>query len=106
MNYRVIVTARARQDLLRIRDELRSLTTLAFGTRFHLRLVREISDLSWWPFRFGYAREKNPPGLRQMIVGRKGCRHRVIYRVRDDSVWVLRVVHGARNTLTPDELGL
>ena len=58
------------------------------------------------PGRFGVAREARAAGgdVRQMLCGKRQHKRRVLYEVFDDEVVVYRVIHGARDTLTPEQL--
>lgn len=69
--------------------------------RWYDGLLAAFESLKKTPLRCGLARE-NPyytDDLRQLVYGR----YRIIFTVRDDKVFVLRVRHSARDTLRPDE---
>jgi len=57
---------------------------------YQAKLTATMGDLRRFPFR-GQPREQFSPGLRAMPVGA----HVVYYRVSDDEVTVLRVLHGS-----------
>ena len=68
--------------------------------RWYDGLLKTLRTLERSPRRWGLARE-NPffeEEIRQLIYGR----YRVLFTVKGKTVYVLRVRHGARETLKPD----
>jgi plasmid stabilization system protein ParE len=69
--------------------------------RWYDGLLDALKSLNQNPLRWGLARE-NPyfdDEIRQLLYGR----YRVLFTVKGKTVFVLRVRHGARDTLMPDE---
>lgn len=56
------------------------------------------------PERCGLAPENEwfPGELRQLLYGKRRGVYRILFEVRDTTVYILRVRHGARKLLEPD----
>ncbi|HZC16653.1 MAG TPA: type II toxin-antitoxin system RelE/ParE family toxin [Caulobacteraceae bacterium] len=104
---KAVVTARARRDLFILLAISRTQFGLDAQRRYRLLLEQAIADIAADPHRAGVAwreevssevwfyhsrhsRSRTPPGQR---VGRP--RHVLIFRVRQDQVEILRVLHDA-----------
>ena len=88
---RLFRTRRARQDLIEIRDHVAADNPAAADALLD-RIDDACSRLNEHP-RLGPARDDIRPGLRYLIVGD----YVVLYRLLDDGVEIVRVVHGRRD---------
>lgn len=98
MAYRVDLTARAEQDLIRIYRHIEAERSERAQVWFN-GLERVVQGLESHPARGAPVAED--PALRQVFHGRKPHVYRVIYRIDeiDRSVLVLHIRHGARDSL-------
>jgi plasmid stabilization system protein ParE len=64
------------------------------ANRFILKLERRMKTLAWSPRRCSLIPENEILGTRyrHLIVGK----YRAVFRISDDTVYILRVIHGAR----------
>jgi hypothetical protein len=65
-----------------------------------------ILTLGRFPTRCGIAPESRefPEEIRQLLYGRRGGRYRILFVIRGNEVRVLHARHGARKTMTRDEI--
>jgi plasmid stabilization system protein ParE len=105
MAHTVRITARALRE---IDEALEWLTerSLPAASRWHEQLLEAIRSLSNNPQRCGLASESAwyPGELRQLLAGKRRGVYRVLFEVRGDVVYVLRVRHSAQKLLEPGEL--
>ena len=69
--------------------------------RWRAGLLLAVDSLEHMPMRCPLAPECDYFGreIRQLLHGKKGRQHRILFEVRGDTVYVLRVRHGARRFL-------
>jgi plasmid stabilization system protein ParE len=74
--------------------------------RWYLRLKQAIGSLEDNPDQNARAPESDwcDREIRQMLHGKKRGIYRILFEIRGDIVYVLRVRHGARNFLGADDL--
>jgi len=67
---------------------------------------RRVNTLATFPERCPPAPEAKETGVdvRQLVIGKRGGRYRVLFRVKDSEVQVLKIIHGMREHLTPEEI--
>jgi plasmid stabilization system protein ParE len=105
MNYHVVILPEAEQEMeaayLWIAE-----SAPAAATAWILRLRSAINTLREHPRRCRRAPEDEffDEEIRQLLVGRRSHAYRVLFEVRDEeqTVFILHVVHGARDYLRPD----
>jgi addiction module RelE/StbE family toxin len=89
---RVVWTARARRD----RDQIHAFIAQRDGAErantVVVALTRAILRLAQYP---GLGRPSSKPGVRELVVAR--LPYVVPYRVRDDQIQVLRILHQRRD---------
>jgi plasmid stabilization system protein ParE len=70
-------------------------------------LCRAILSLRELPRRCPIAPESQDLDreIRQLLYGRQRLMYRILYEIREDTVFVLRLRHTARARLDPEELG-
>jgi toxin ParE1/3/4 len=94
MAYQIFRTLRARQDLL----EIAAYTLRRWGRRQMARYLREldatIQQLATDPMHIGQDRSHVKPGLRSLSHKQY---HFVFYRVRGDTVEIIRILHQRRD---------
>lgn len=107
MTYRVIIQPPARDDIEAAYLYIRSRAPLA-ADRWLKQVETAIGTLSQLPRRCAIAPESKEfaEEIRQLLVGRRAGKYRVLFNIRDDVVRVLHVRHGARLPIRPDELDL
>jgi plasmid stabilization system protein ParE len=101
----VRITARALREI----DEAlawvseRSRTAAA---RWHAQLLEAVRSLENNPERCGLAPESDwyPGELRQLLYGKRQGVYRILFEVRGETVYILRVRHSAQALLEPDDL--
>jgi plasmid stabilization system protein ParE len=105
MNYRVIVTPRAKNNLKTIHDYISHQAPQAAGDWLD-RAEGAVFSLAYHPERCPLAPESLSFGkpIRQLLfgAGNRGT-YRVLFVVADQSVYVLHVRHGSRLPLSPSD---
>ena len=74
--------------------------------RWYVKLMEAIRSLADNPERFGLAPESESCSaeIRQMLYGKRRGIWRVLFEIRGDTVYILRVRHSAQDLLEPEEL--
>jgi plasmid stabilization system protein ParE len=74
--------------------------------RWFNAIEAEIHSLEYFPMRCSRAREDGlfHYELRQLVYGRRQGRYRVIFTIRNQTVHVLHIRHGALPTMTKAEM--
>lgn len=88
---KLVIRAAARADLSRIAAYIARDNPLRANS-FAKELTAKIMDVAERPMTFP-ARDEWQPGLRAALH----ANHYIIYRLKDDRVIVLRIIHAARN---------
>jgi plasmid stabilization system protein ParE len=105
MKYRIELAATAKADIHGQAQWLRDEASPA-AEKWLARLYKAIDALQSRPLRCPVAAEndKFPEEIRELLYGRGGKRkhkHRIIFTIRHDTVYVLYVRHTARDELEP-----
>jgi plasmid stabilization system protein ParE len=105
MAHSVRITARAVREIDETLEWL-SERSQASAVRWHGRLLEAIRSLGNNPERCGLAPENDwyPGDLRQLLHGKGRGVYRILFEVRGDTVYILRVRHSAQNLLEPEDL--
>jgi plasmid stabilization system protein ParE len=76
------------------------------AARWYAKLFAAIDTLETNPARCSVASESDacPEEVRQLLFGKRRNAFRILFVIRGDMVLVLRIVRGARQSLTVDEL--
>ena len=76
------------------------------AVRWYDQLQEAIRSLENNPERCGLAPENEwyPGELRQLLHGKRRGVYRILFEVRDDTVYILRVRHSAQALLEPEDL--
>ena len=96
MRYRVRLSAGARLDLLEIGAHISNHNSPTIAVRVIERLEQRAQSLAFLPNRGTDVIEATVLGLERLKQIIEGS-YRVIYRVNDDSVEVLLIIHTRRN---------
>lgn len=102
--YRVEITARARDEADEIHAWMAANLSPAFADQWYKDLLTQIGTLAKLPTRCPVAAESHrfPDEIRELLFGRKkSSRHRIIFKIVDDTVYVLFIRHTARDELEP-----
>lgn len=105
MSHFVRITARALSEIDEALDWIAERSPSA-ATRWLDKLMEAVDSLEENPERCGLAPESDwyPGELRQLLYGRRRGIYRVLFEVRERTVYILRVRHGAQHLLEPGEL--
>ncbi len=106
MNYRVLLSARAEQDVDETLAWISHKGSVSGAGRWLDRLLAAIDTLERDPMRFGLASEAADVGieLRQLPLGRRPNIYRVFFVLDQRTVTILHIRHAARDTLRPEDL--
>jgi plasmid stabilization system protein ParE len=105
MSFRVEITRRAAREIEENYNWLADRSESA-AERWRDSLLAAAQSLEENPERCPEAPEAEwyGPGLRQLLHGKKRRAHRILFEVRDDTVFILRVRHSAQDFLGPHDL--
>jgi plasmid stabilization system protein ParE len=105
MPYTVQITRKAFWEIDQSLEWLMDRSTSA-AVKWHEGLMQAVRSLADNPERCGIAPESEwyPGEIRQLLYGKRRGVFRVIFEVKDDTVTILRVRHGAQALLEPGEL--
>lgn len=101
MTFRVETTAAAEQDADAILDWLLSQHAGDTGMRWFLALQDAIASLAEFPGRCPLASENEafPFEVRHLLYGRPPNVYRILFTIKDKTVYVLHIRHGRRQPL-------
>jgi len=105
MAHSVRITARAVREIDEALEWLGERSRTA-AVRWHAQLLEAIRSLENNPQRCGLAPESElfPGELRQLLHGKRQRVYRILFETRGNTVYILRVRHGAQSLLEPGEL--
>jgi plasmid stabilization system protein ParE len=100
------LTEKAEQDVSDVLAWFRDQSALEAGGKWFAQLMLRLDTLETMPERCGLAAESEDLGLeiRELHVGRRGGTYRLLFEIRGQVVYVLRVWHSARDAVSRDEL--
>jgi plasmid stabilization system protein ParE len=106
MTYRIDLAATAKADIRGQAQWLRENQSPAAADKWLDGPYKAIDTLQTRPLRCPVAAESDqfPEEIRELLYGKRGKRkhkHRIIFTVREDTVYVLYVRHTARDELEP-----
>ncbi len=101
--YRVELSDSAKADLREATRWISNEASPTAAAKWLTRTHKTISTLKRQPLRCPLADEndKFPEEIRVLIHGKRYLRYRIVFTIRDDTVVVLYVRHGARDELNP-----
>ncbi|MCA9218762.1 MAG: type II toxin-antitoxin system RelE/ParE family toxin [Planctomycetales bacterium] len=102
MPYRVLITAKAEADVEVVLRWFRDQRAARAGKRWFNQLMAKLDALESDPERFPVAPESAEIAveIREFLLGRKQSRFRVLFRIDGQTVTILRLWHGARDSIT------
>lgn len=107
MAHRIHITALA---LLEISEKLQWLSRRSrpAAARRHAQFLEAIRSLEINPEQWGLAPESSwhPGDIRQLLRGKRGGVYRILFEVRGNTVYILRVRHARPALLEPGEIEL
>jgi plasmid stabilization system protein ParE len=104
MSYVLEITAKALDEIDEAM-EWRAHRSIPRAMRWYLELMEAIRSLTDDPEQWGHAQESEwYPGLRERIFGKKRGIYRILFEIRADTVYILRVRSGVQDLLGPDDL--
>jgi plasmid stabilization system protein ParE len=105
MAHSLPITARALRELDGALEWL-SERSRAAAVRWHEQILEAVRSLADNPERCGLAPESewHPGEIRQLLHGKKRGVYCILFEVRGNTVYILRVRHSAQALLGPDEL--
>ena len=106
MTYRIELAKTTKADIRSQAQWLRENVSDAAALTWLAGLYKAIDTLKTRPLRCPVAAEsdKFPEEIRELLYGKRGKRkhkHRIIFTIREDTVFVLYVRHTARDELEP-----
>jgi plasmid stabilization system protein ParE len=106
MSYRVKFSRHAVLDREHAFEWYASNYSEAYALRWFNGVTKAIASLSTNPFRCPKARESRrfPFDLYELLYGTKRNKHRVLFTIRKEIVFVVRIRHSAQRELTEDDL--
>ena len=106
MKYRVRLTEKAEQDVSDALVWFREQSAVEAGSRWFARLMAHVDTLETMPERCGMAAESKDLGLeiRELHLGRRRGTYRLLFEIRGETVYILRVWHSARDAVSRDDL--
>jgi plasmid stabilization system protein ParE len=105
MTCSVYITAKALREIDEALEWLRKQSQPA-ALRWHQQLMEAVRSLANNPERCGLAPEgeSDPRKIRQLLHGKRRGVYRILFEMRGNNVYILRVRHSAQALLDPDEL--
>ena len=106
MKYRVRLAAKAEADVDRVLRWFHEQQATVAGGRWFARLMGKIDTLETHPERCGIADESEELGveIRELLSGRRHGVYRILFQIEGRIVQILRVRHGARDRVSPEDL--
>jgi plasmid stabilization system protein ParE len=106
MKYRVRLTDKAEQDVSEVLAWFSDQSAIDAGGKWFARLMAQIDKLETMPERCGLAAESEELGreIRELHVGQRRGTYRLLFEIRGQVVFVLRIWHSARDVVSRDEL--
>lgn len=107
MTHKVQITKRAERDRNEAYQWYRTHYSESFANEWYLSVADSIRTLATAPERCGLAREncRFSFELRELLFGRsRRNRHRILFTVKGDVVFVLHIRHSAQDAIPEGEL--
>lgn len=106
MAYRVVLTDRAEADVESILKWFCDQRATDAGGRWYMQLIAKLDTLENHPQRCALATESEAVGqeIRELLLGRRRYKYRILFKISGKSVVILRVWHAARDSITRDDV--
>src|ERR1017187_8213830 len=104
MEYVVEVSARAAWDIDEVVERI-EMQYPRMAVRGHAGVIKKIESLILFTESYPLAPEADAfdEEIRQAFHGKRRHKYRILFSIRDEIVRVLRILHGARRSLKPDD---
>jgi plasmid stabilization system protein ParE len=105
MEYRIKIAVKAYMDAEDAHAWIAQRTP-SRAAKWYLNLFKAMESLQSQPFRCALAPEADAfqEEIRQLLFGKRNHKYRILYIVRKNTVHILRIIHGARLFLTPEDV--
>lgn len=106
MKYRVRLAAKPEADVDGVLRWFHEQQAAVAGGRWFARLMAKIDTLEAHPERCGIADESEELGveIRELLFGKRHGVYRILFQIEGRIVQILRVWHGARDRVSPEDL--
>ncbi len=106
MQYRVMLTDKAEADVESVLKWFSDQRATDAGGRWFAQLMIRLDTLEQHPERCSLAAESEDLGeeVRELLVGRRRYKYRLLFRITGRTVQILRVWHGSRDAITREEI--
>jgi plasmid stabilization system protein ParE len=106
VKYRVHISDKAVADLDGVLSWFQSQLAAEASTRWFAAIWKAVGTLETNAERCSLAVESQDLGLdlRELLFGRRRGRYRILFEIRGNTVYILRVWHSARDALQPENL--
>jgi plasmid stabilization system protein ParE len=106
VKYRVRLTAKAEADVDGVLRWFQEQQATVAGGRWFSRLMAKIDTLETHPERCGIADESEDLGveIHELLFGKRHGVYRILFQIEGQTVQILRVWHGARDRVSPEDL--
>jgi plasmid stabilization system protein ParE len=100
------MTDKAEQDVSNVLAWFRQQSAVEAGGKWFTQLMAQIDKLETMPERCGLAAESEDLGLeiRELRLGRRRGTYRLLFEIRGQTVYILRVWHSARDAVSRNEI--
>ncbi len=102
MQYRVLLTDRAEVDVESVLKWFADQGATDAGGRWFVQLMNKLNTLERHPERCSLAAESLELGeeIRELLVGRRRYKYRLLFRVSGRTVHILRVRHSSQDAIS------
>jgi plasmid stabilization system protein ParE len=106
MAYQIDLSAQAEADVDAVLKWFHRSKATEAGARWYEQLLAALKTLQLRPERCSLAAESDDLGveIRELLIGRRRYRYRVLFNISGQSVHILRIWHSARDSITRADL--
>mgnify|MGYP002624664892 CR=1 FL=1 len=106
MAYRVVLTDKAEADVESVLKWFCDQRATDAGGRWYAQLMDKLDTLENHPERCALAAESEEVGqdIRELLLGRRRYKYRILFKISGKSVVILRIWHGSRDSITREDL--
>lgn len=106
MSYRVSLTDKAEADVEAVLKWFHDNQAIDAGGRWFAQFMSKLDSLESNPQRCSLASESDELGieLREILLGRRRYRYRLLFIITGKTVSILRVWHSSRDSITREQL--
>ncbi len=106
MQYRVLLTDKAEADVESVLEWFSDQQATDAGGRWFAQLMARLKTLELHPEGCSLAAESEDLGeeVRELLLGRRPYKYRLLFRIKGRTVEILRVWHSSRDAITRQEL--